>query len=560
MVDLIIDGQKARTVGKPPSSVLSWYRTLEGRKSFGKDETLTFENTGSNIELWQTKFPNSKILDEGSLAVFEVEPTKSDRPKFEFKREPLWWQAEAFEKFKKVGPGKENPLPCFAFLYDPGGGKSKSLTDAMCYLWCNNQIDAAIIVAPNDLVAQQWPMSQLPRDVPDNVPATYWKWDKTKKGEADYEAMKAFDGLQVFCLNIDAVRTPRGMKYLTDFIKHHKGRIMFATDESHLAANHSSQRHKALDKVMGMCDWRAILTGTLISKNLINAWAQFRLLHPNILGYKYMSSFRSEFCVTKFNGFAEQVIGHKNIDKFYKLIEPYSYRISKGELGYDKLFDEFEFTMDKKQKEVFSELKKQFMTQLDNGEFLTVSNALSATVKMQQASNGFLQLEDGTIQLLSTSRLDALDAWLETMPEDEKIVIWCRFLPDAKMIIDHWSKKGKAVEISGNVTKEVRQVNKERFVHDTDVLYAVATPDSAGTGTDGWQEVCNRGLFYSSSYNSVLRRQSEDRTSRVGGETTSFYTDLICKGGVDRKILNVLKGVADLSKYTLDDVRREFST
>lgn len=560
MADLIIDGAKVRTVGKPPSSVLAKYRSLEGRKVFAKDESLSFENTGSNIELWQTWFPGSKILDEGSLAVFESENRPNDRPKFKLKRDHLWWQAEAFEKFKNVGPGTANPYPCFAWLYDPGGGKSKSLTDAMTYLYCENKIDAAIIVAPNDLVAQQWPMGQLPRDVPDDLPAAYWKWDKTKKGEADYEDMKKFDGLQVFCLNIDAVRTPRGMKYLTDFIKFHKGRIIFATDESHLAANHSSQRHKALDKVMGMCDWRGILTGTLISKNLVNAWAQFRLLHPNILGYKYMSSFRSEFCVTKFNGFAEQVIGHKNIDKFYKLIEPYSYRISKEELGFAKMFDEFEFTMDKKQKEVFNDLKKQFMTQLDNGEFLTVTNALSATVKMQQAANGFLQLEDGTIQLISTSRLDALDAWLETMPEDEKIVIWCRFLPDAKMIMDHWSKKGSAVEISGNVSAEQRSVNKERFVTDDKVLYAVATPDSAGTGTDGWQLVCNRGLFYSSSYNSVLRRQSEDRTSRVGGETTSFYTDLICKGGVDRKILNVLKGVADLSKYTLDDVRREFSS
>lgn len=195
------------------------------------------------------------------------------------------------------------------------------------------------------------------------------------------------------------------------------------------------------------------------------------------------------------------------------------------------------------------------MAKLDSGEFMTVSNALSATVRMQQVTCGYLPLEDGTYQLFPNTRLEALEAWAEQM-EDEKIVIWCRFLDDAKFIMKHFGKK--CVDLSGNVDSAERIVNKNRFIKDPEVKYAVGTPDASGTGTDGLQEVCNRAIYYSNSYNSILRQQSEDRTSRLNGEATSFYTDLICKGGVDKKILANLQGKKDLAKLTLDDVRKMF--
>ncbi len=558
-MDIILRGNRAETKGKPDmKKLLPIFSRFEGKKNILKTGNFSFENTPYNLSLWMYTFPlatvdDTNIKDDTVLAQF----ADNDRPKFKFKRESMWWQAEAHEKFKNVGPGTANPYPCFAFLYDPGAGKSKSLTDAMCYLYCENKIDAAIIVAPNELVSEQWPMKQLPNDIHDDIPSKAWIWDKTKskKSQRAYEDLKEFQGLQVISLNIDALKTKDGSKLVMNFINKHKGRVLFAFDESQYGKNPSSQRHKALDAAMGRCDWRAILTGTLIAKNLVDAWAQFKLLDPRILGYKYMSSFRNEFCELRFNGFANEIVGHKNIDKFYKLIEPYSYRISKSELGYEKLYDTFEFSMSPEQKAVFKTLKEEFIAQLDSGELMTVSNALSATVRMQQVTCGYLPLEDGSYQIFPNSRLEALKAWLETM-EGEKVVIWCRFLHDVKFIKEALGKA--CIDLSGNVTSDERIVNKNRFIKEPDVLYAIGTPDAAGTGTDGLQEVCNRAIYYSNSYNSLLRAQSEDRTSRLNGETTSFYTDLVCKGGIDRRILRNLQSKKDLAKLTLDDIRLMF--
>lgn len=555
MVDIVISGNKVESQKKPDmKTALSIFQQFEGRKTILKNGNISFENTPHNISLWMYAFPGANVTDLNAQTEFLNKYSPSNkRPPFKLKREGRWWQSKAHDKL--VNNLNNNKLPVFAFIYDPGSGKTKSAIDAAVYLYCEDKIDAAIVISPNMLVAEQWISKQLPSDVDPSIPYAAWLWDKTRKGEKSYEAFMDKQGLKVISLNIDAAKTPRGRELLLSYIKKHGGRVVFIFDESQLGKNPASGRHKEVDKLMSRCDYRFILTGTLIAKNLVDAYAQFKLLDPRILGYKYMSTFKAEFCVTRWNGFGHEIIGHKNIDKFYKLIEPYSFRVSKDELGYEKLFDTFEFSMSPEQKAVFQTLKQEFVAKLDSGEFMTVSNALSATVRMQQVTCGYLPLEDGTYQLFPNTRLEALEAWAEQM-EDEKVVIWCRFLDDAKIIMKHFGDK--CVDLSGNVDSAERIVSKNRFIQDPKVKYAVGTPDASGTGTDGLQEVCNRAIYYSNSYNSILRQQSEDRTSRLNGNATSFYTDLICKGGVDKKILKNLQSKKDLAKLTLDDVRKMF--
>lgn len=555
MSNITVKGTKVESDDKPVMKILlSIFQQFEGRKSLLKNGKVSFENTPHNLSLWMYAFPSATVTNLNDQAsVFEEFSPTNLRPTFKFKREGRWWQSKAHEKF--INNIKNNKLPVFAFLYSPGAGKTKSAIDAFVYLYCENRIDAVIIVSPNMPVASQWITKQLPSDIDDSIPYEAWLWDKTPKGEKTYEKFLDSDGLKIISLNVDAVKTPRGNKKLSEYIKKYKGRVCFVFDESQVGKNPASARHKEVDKLMARCEYRFIMTGTLIAKNLVDAYAQFKLLDMRVLGYKYASSFKAEFCILRFNGFGHEIVGHKNIEKFYRLIEPYSFRVSKDELGYEKLFDTFEFQMSPEQKAVFKTLKNEFIAKLDSGEFMTVGNALAATVRMQQVTCGYLPLEDGTLQLFPNPRLEALEAWSEQM-EGEKVVIWCRFLQDAQIIMKHFGNK--CVDLSGNVSSDERIKNKERFIDDENVIYAVGTPDASGTGTDGLQSVCNRAIYYSNSYNSILRQQSEDRTSRLNGSSTSFYTDLICKGGIDKKILGNLNGKKDLAKLTLDDIRKMF--
>jgi hypothetical protein len=542
---------------------LRWYsikRQLEGRTSLDKNGLVKFEASKHNLETWKNHFPDAEINDiDSEIKAFE-EFAVAERPEFRFKREPLWWQKKATEKQRKIIDSKDM-YNCFAFFFSPGSGKSKSLTDFAITLYCEGKIDALLILPPNYLVGEQWTNEDsgaLVKDIHESIEFKSWLWDRTltKTMKAEYEALLEFDGFQCIVANIDATKTERGFEYLSRFIKRHKGRVLIAVDEGHLISKPSSGRHKKCLELRRLCDWAAVLTGTPINKSLMSAWGIFRFLHDNILGYKYATAFRSAFCITKFNGFADQIIGHKNVDKFYELIEPYSQRVSQEEMGLTKMRDTFEFDMSKEQETHFKRFKAEWLTALENGEFASASIALTAALKLQQITCGFLVGEDGTVQYLDNARLRALDSWLETIDEDQKIMIWCRFLEDAKLLTNHFG--GKAVDLSGNVDAKQRVKNKDRFLYEPSITRCIATPDAAGTGMDALQNVCNRAVFYSSSEHYINRTQAEDRTLRVGGGTTAFYTDLICRKSPDRKILRTLTENQALATYTLDDVRKMF--
>lgn len=558
MTDLKIINGRAQTIGRASPRWFGLRSRLEGRTSLAKTGEVSFIGSQHNISTWLSLFPDAKVEDVDATVKAMEEFVVSDRPEFRFKRDQLWWQKKATEKQMRIinDPTMHN---CFAFFFDPGAGKSKSLTDFGTLLYCMGKIDAMVILPPNFLVGEQWTNEDsgaLVKDIHESVDFKSWLWDRSlkKQHKQAYDQLLEFNGFQAIVANIDAAKTPTGFEYLKRFIKRHKGRVLFAVDEGHLVANTSSGRHKKALELRLMCDWASVLTGTPINKSLMSAYGIFKILNDKILGYKYATSFRSNFCETRFNGFADVVVGHKNIDKFYALIEPYSQRVSQEEMGLEKMRDQFEFDMSDEQAKHFQRFKKEWLTSLDNGEFSSAKIAMTAAMKMQQITNGFIVGEDGTVQYLDNARLRALDAWLETIDGDQKIMIWCRFLEDAKLLSKHFGDK--AVDLSGNVDSKQRVVNKDRFLFEPEITRCIATPDAAGTGMDSLQNVCNRAIYYSTSEHYINRKQSEDRILRVGGGSTAFITDLVCRKSPDRKIVRTLTANQELATMTLDDVRR----
>ena len=553
---LHLKDNRAKTSESVPVTMLQSLKAFEGGARLLKTGQLSFVDSQYNISLFLNHFPNAEIIEE-KPEIFDWSSAKL-RPKFKEKRNGHFWQTEANQKIDKLIQN-DKASNAFAFFYRPGGGKSKSLTDMAIKLYCEGRIDACIILSLNMLIAEQWISDHgaLATDVQDDVKVSKWLWVKTKKAEKEYDQFKSTDACQFVSMNIDAAKTPRGEKLLLDFINHHKGRVLFAIDESHAIKTLKSGRHKAAFKLGNLCQWKAILTGTPIAKNVVDKYAQFKFLDQKILGYRFLTPFKAQYCIERFNGFANEVIGSKNLDHLYSKIEPHSTRVSESEMGLTKARDTFEFSLSNEQQKHYDELKKKWLTDLDSGEFASASIALTAALKMHQITSGYLTSDEGALHVFDdNSRLKALDALLETI-DDEKIVIWCRFRQNAMDLMNHLGEQ--AIEISGNVDRKQRTPNKERFINDSNIRFLVATPDTAGTGMDGLQAVCNRAIFFNTSENYVQRTQAEDRVLRLGGETTSFYTDLICKKSGDRKILKNLFDKRETSRMSLDDVREIFT-
>lgn len=560
-MQLIIENGRCRCERGASLKFFTFKSLMEGGARMNKEGVVSFADSGHNLDIWKRAFPDSEIVREKAIDDGLEDVERLMRPNHVFKRSPKEWQDKADKKLDILIEDASKPN-AFAFLFDPGAGKSLSLTNMATKLYCNGSIDAVIIVTPNMLVAKQWAYKDtkndmeggaLQRDIQPDIEWNCWLWDKTKRGQSNYNQLKNFDGLRFVVLNVDAVKTPAGKTLLNDFINHHKGRVLFGLDEAHMAANVSSQRHKACVELAHKCKWRAALTGTPITKDIMSVFGVFRFLDSRIFGYKFATGFKNEYAQTIWNGFAEEIVGYKNLEKLYSKIDPYSARVNQEEMGLSKIYDNFVFEMYPEQLQHFERLKKEWTTSLDNGEFTTVSIAMTAAMRMQQVTNGFLVGDDGTVQYLKNARMDALNSLVETL-SDDKLVIWCRFKIDAQLLMSNFGDN--AVDLSGNVDSSQRSINKDRFISDPSIRFMIATPDAAGTGMDGVQHATNRAIYYSTSEHYVNRKQSEDRILRVGGGSVAFYHNLICQGSPDKKIASNLQKKNDLSKLTMDEIRK----
>lgn len=544
---LTIDDTRAVLKDAPLKNIVGFSSRLEGRKKFLAGGGFQFESTQSNIDAFRSAFPEVEIDDtRQDLTVFEEAAEAVGRPSFVFKRDPMPHQLKAFEQLKDTH--------LWAVFGDVGSGKSLILTTLGCEAWTRGKIDAILMVSLNGVIMQQWHDKQFPRDIPEEIPHQSWVWSKKKRDLEEYEKLKNFDGLRSVSINIDALNTKDGKALCEDFIAANKGRVLMVLDESQTVKSNSAQRSKAARALGLKCAYRAIASGTPMPKDLTDLWAQFNFLDPRIIGHKYLSSFRAEYTEQRHNGFAFQVVGvrQEKLGQFDDKIKRHTFRITKEELGFRDFDDEFEFELGPKEKAHFKSIKQSFLTELENGEILSVNNALSAMIRLQQVSNGFLPMEDGKLEVFECSRLAALQSYIEAL-SDEKVVLWGRFKFDAKIMMERFGKQ--AVDISGNVDAKARTEAVSRFISDPSIRFAVGTPKAAGVGTDGLQEVSNRAIYYSNSEHALDYWQSRARTSRIGGDMNAFYCHLIGKGTPDLKIMRNLQRKADISRATLDEIR-----
>jgi SNF2 family DNA or RNA helicase len=133
------------------------------------------------------------------------------------------------------------------------------------------------------------------------------------------------------------------------------------------------------------------------------------------------------------------------------------------------------------------------------------------------------------------------------------MVVWCRFRHDIELLKRRFGDK--AVVYYGGMTSTEKAAAKDQFLTRDTVQLFLANAASAGTGVDRLQEVTSTAVYYSQSFNSLERWQSEDRTNRIGTQGTSTYTDIIGRKSVDRMIVKNLRAKRDLSDMTLNNLK-----
>ena len=519
---------------------------LEGRKQW-VNEGLLFDLSRYNLNVFREFFGELEISNPFKEVKFATEKIQD----FEFKTKPYNFQELAL---KKIYDAPQDGTK-FALFSDPGTGKSKTAIDYASQLYCNGKIEGVIVVAPKG-VHEQWAFSEIPKHCSVDTDIQYWQGPKT-----NVEVRESFAW---WCINYDGMKTEKGWDATEDFILYH-GNFMVVFDESHLVKNKSSIRWKKAYELAShnSCYYKMLLTGTPIGTSLLDQWAQFYLLDPEIIGMKFAKTFKRRYCILGGRN-NNEIIDNINVDEFKGLVEPYIFRARKSDLEDipKKVYNHWYFKLPPRLRTKYKQMAQELILEIKGEKILDVNHVFTKVLKLQQISNGFVKNDDGEIVDLVpvglNPRIQALRDVIENS-ESYKIIIWCRFVHDVKLIMKILNAtKVQAVPYVGSMDSYQARNSIDRWMYEDGIRFFVATTAAASTGLNLQDGGCAHAIYYSSNQRYIERAQSEDRIHRIGAKVDRvIYTDLICRNSRDRGILYNLTRKKTLSQMTLGDIMSE---
>ena len=557
MIKIVVEGETATAEGPFPFQFLSHLSTLSGRKTWHGSEWVKFQASPSNIRRLKEEIgDNIEWIDKtGELkAIREMEKLASQHQVIDGVKGSYHWETQPFPH-QEQAYALSLERPGYAYLLEMGLGKTAICLANIGELHLRGQVSGVLVLAPKG-VHRQWLNEQVPEHLDKKIKVNPLVW----KGKPfDLKEMNK-KGLTILSMNIDSISTKKGFTVAHNFMKLHNGRSMMVVDESHMIKSWKAKRTKAAWALGDLAKYKRIMTGTPIAKNILDAWSQFYFLDWKILGYKYMTAFRSRYCIM--GGFeGRQIIGQKNVEEFYRLIAPHAYRKTKAECLDlpPKIYSVREYEMDDDTRRHYQSMKKTFMTELKNGSIVDAQHAAVAVLRLQQIACGYLPdpEKEGKGQIISNDRIEVLLDIIEQV--NGPVVIWCRFISDINRIYDRLTKSNVygpqcAVQYYGDMNDEQKEIAKKKFLSGS-ARFFIGNPQAGGTGLN-LQGACQTAIYFSNSFRALDRWQSEDRLHRMGTTGAVSYIDLIAVGSVDRAIMRNLKNKKSISDLTFDEIRQ----
>lgn len=160
-------------------------------------------------------------------------------------------------------------------------------------------------------------------------------------------------------------------------------------DESLKIKNWEAKRTQRITELGKLCEYKLILNGTPISRNLLDVWSQMDFLSPRILNMG-MAEFKNTFCewtkITKrFGGYKtytkEFITQYHNIDYLYSLIHPYVFEADLS-LTIHQHHHEIDYSIEDEARQEYNRIKTEYLEN-EKLQFLNNRIFLELTQKMQ---------------------------------------------------------------------------------------------------------------------------------------------------------------------------------
>jgi SNF2 family DNA or RNA helicase len=470
---------------------------------------------------------------------------------YKFKSKPFAHQLKALE----MSWDKE----VFAYFMEMGTGKSKVLIDNIAMLYDKGKINGALIIAPKG-VYKNWLESEIPNHLPDHIEKKIGFW-QTKPDANDMKMLlKSDEDLHICIMNIEAFSTKKGVEYAYKFLSCH--RTLIGIDESTTIKNPNAKRTRSILTLSKHSKYRRILTGSPVTKSPLDLFSQCQFLDPWLLNQQSYYAFRTRYAICrKINVSGRQVeivVGYRNLGELSEQLKPFSYRVLKDDCLDlpKKTYMKRIIQLTDEQKKLYKQMKEQALAFL-NGKMTTTATVITQLMRLHQITCGHFKADDGSVQEVSSNRLDELMDILEEM--EGKAVIWAHYRHDIENIVNALEKKypGETVTYYGDTSTEDRQ-KAIKLIQDPEskVRFIVGTPQTGGYGIT--LTGASTMIYYSNGYDLEKRQQSEARIDRIGQEKPMTYIDIIAEGTIDERIVKALRTKVNIATEIMGEELKDW--
>jgi hypothetical protein len=291
-------------------------------------------------------------------------------------------------------------------------------------------------------------------------------------------------------------------------------------DESLKIKNAEAKRTRRLLEVGKMVQWKLILNGTPVSRNLLDMWPQMEFLSPKILGMS-LTEFKNTFCkyttITKKVGWKqysrEYITGMENVDYLHSLIRHYVYECDLR-LNITQKWHTQYYCISDGNRETYNDIKEKYLSD-EMLEWRNNNIFFAMTTEMQMA---YAQDADKLrcVRDILTER------------DPKHTIIFCRYIASADLCRKHFP--------------------------DCEVL----TIQKSGIGLNLQQY--DTTIYFDKVWDYALYIQSTRRTYRTGQEEDCHYYELTGDVGLERLIdKNISKKISMseyLKKITKEELRK----
>ena len=445
-----------------------------------------------------------------------------------FEMSPLPVQAEALKKAdESVG---------YAFFMDPGMGKTGTVMAEFTNMEKKGVVDLLFVICPNNLRAN-------------------WKAEAEKMG-FEYEVSiypEPPPKVGMWVVNYEKVISTA---FDTIYGALKKRNFYGVCDESHRIKNFKAKTSKAIIFLFDLATVKRVMTGTPLANNVVDLWSQLRAINKHG-SHRSPYTFRNRYGVMG-GWMGKQIIGTQREDELRDLLECCSFRAKKKQWMASlppKVYQVLGYELNAKQKLAYNQIYKDRFLAMDEGQEVTAQMVITALMKMQQVTSGFMIDDKGAVIDFCEGKNPKISAVVDAMEDIMgKAIVFAHYQHTVNTLERSLKDFNPLVIRGGMKPDDVREIVRA-FNSDDDRRVLVAQTSTAKEGLTllgTANQPCSTTIFVENTYSLIDRTQAEDRNHRHGQNADQVIYYDMAGSPLESKIIKALQSKSDLVKTVME--------